>query len=151
MPQKRTTTRRKAANTSAQANPVPVDWQAAPRAAQALRLRRMGYTYAEIAERCGYKEESGARKAIKKASQNIIQDEARELVQWQADALEEAIRLVRERIRRDDQYSLFAVDRLAPLLKRHSELFGIDAPKPDSQNAQQMTLVAIEAPLMEAI
>ncbi len=110
--------------------------QAAPRAAQALRLRRLGYTYAEIAERVGYKEESGARKAIKQASKKIIRDEAREPVGWQLDQLDIALQLVLQRIQRNDEYSLFAVDRLAPLLKRQAELMGLDAPKVDPASVQ---------------
>lgn len=121
---------------AAQANPVPLDMAAAPRAAQALRLRRLGYTYTEIAERVGYKEESGARKAIKQASKKIIRDEARELVGWQLDQLDIALQLVLQRIQRNDEYSLFAVDRLAPLLKRQAELMGLDAPKVDPASVQ---------------
>lgn len=133
-----------------QNRPVPVDWQAAPRAAQALRLRRLGYTYAQIAEQCGYKDESGARKVVKNATRKIVRDEAQELVGYQLDMLDTALNLVLRRIERDDQYSLFAVDRLGPLLKRQAELMGLDAPKEERQGAQ-MLVIPIAADVLEAV
>ena len=124
----------------------------APRAAQALRLRRMGYTYADIATRVGYRDESGARKAIKNANARIIRDESRALVGYQLDQIDIALSVVMEAIAKRDKGSLWAVDRLVPLLKRQSELMGLDAPKPESQ-AQQMGIVAvaIAADVAEAI
>jgi len=130
---------------------MPPDMNELPRAAQALRLRRMGYTYAEIAAQVGYANESGARKAVKKASASIIRDEARELVGWQADMIESALRVVNERIQRNDNYSLYAVDRLVTLSKRYSELMGLDA-KPESAGAGlALVSVPIAADVLEAI
>ena len=155
MAQRRNTTRQakknKRDNTRAQEERVPVDWQAAPRAAQALRLRRLGLTYASIAERVGYANESSARTAVKKACQRIVRDEARELVGWQLDQLDIALSVVLERIQRNDESSLWAVDRLVPLLKRQSELMGLDAPKADANAGQQMMLVAVAADVLEAV
>ena len=153
MPTKPRHRKPKADTTSAQANPSLVDMQAAPRAAQALRLRRLGYTYAQIAERCGYRDESGARKIIKNATKRIVNEEARELVSWQLDALDEALYVVRDRIRRNDKDSLWAVDRLAPLLKRQSELMGLDAPKPENGAGSQLAIIpiAIAADVAEAL
>src|SRR5579885_3695432 len=59
----------------------PNDANAAVRLAEALRLRRMGYTYADIARQVGYKDESGARKAVKKALARLIHNEAQELAE----------------------------------------------------------------------
>lgn len=139
----------KADRTSAQASPIPLDMQAVPRAAQALRLRRLGYTYAEIAKECGYKDESGARKVVKNASRKIINDEARELVSWQLEALDEALAVVRSRIRKNDEHSLWAVDRLSPLLKRQSELMGLDV-KVESQKTMPV-VIEIPARIASAI
>jgi len=145
-------TTEKRENMHAQGNRVPVDWQAAPRAAQALRLRRLGYTYAEIAQQVGYKNESSARSAVKTANSRIIRDEARALVGWQLDQLDLALSVVMEAIAKRDKGSLWAVDRLVPLLKRQADLMGLDAPKPESQ-AQQLTLlsVPIAADVLEAV
>ncbi|MBF6591142.1 MAG: hypothetical protein IVW57_11535 [Ktedonobacterales bacterium] len=128
-------------NPTAQGNPTTLDVNEGPRVAQAIRLRRLGYTYTEIAARCGYKEESGARRAVTKANARIIRDEARALVGWQLDMLDSALQAVMTRIANDDQNSLWAVDRLVPLLKRQSELLGLDA-KPDAQGtAPNITIV----------
>lgn len=112
---------------------VPVDFQAAPRAAQAMRLRRLGYTYAKIAQEVGYSDERNARRAVKNASDRIMRDEARELVGWQLDMLDAALEVVCKRIVADDKDSLWAVDRLAPLLKRQSELMALDKPSSEAQ------------------
>ena len=127
------------------------DVNATPRVAQALRLRRLGYTYETIAQMCGYQTESGARKAIKKASAAIIRDEARELVSFQLDHLDAALQVVMARITRNDENSLWAVDRLIPLLKRQSELMGLDV-KPDaSQSQAQMIVIGVPEAVLEAV
>ena len=143
--------KRKYDKADSQPSTLPEDMNALPRAAQALRLRRVGYTYAEIAERMGYANESGARKAVKTATSKVIRDEAREYIGWQLDQLDIALSVVMEAIAKRDKGSLWAVDRLVPLLKRQSELMGLDAPKPENQNAAQITLVAVEQSVMEAI
>lgn len=124
-------------NRDDQGGTVPLDFQAAPRAAQAIRLRRIGYTYDEIARQCGYANESGARKAVKTANARIIRDEARMVAAMQQDMLDAALQVVLKRITQDDTGSLWAIDRLVPLLKRQAELMGTDAPKPDAALAQQ--------------
>lgn len=126
-----------------------LDFQAAPRAAQALRLRRLGYTYDEIAERVGYANESGARKAVKTANARIIRDEARALVGYQLDQLDVALSVVMEAIAKRDKGSLWAVDRLVPLLKRQADLMGLDA-KTENQSAQ-MLVIPIAADVLEAV
>ena len=142
--------RRKSEKQSGQSNPVSLDFNAAPRVAQALRLRRIGYTYAQIAQQCGYASESSARKAIKAANAKIIRDEAQALVGWQLDMLDAALQVVLKRIVADDSNSLWAVDRLTPLLKRQAELMGLDVARENQQQAQMM-IVAVPAPVMEAI
>ena len=128
-----------------------IDLNAAPRVAQALRLRRLGYTYEEIAHRCGYKTEAGARHAVKKANDRIVRDESRALVGWQLDMLDAALRVVMERIIANNKESLWAVDRLAPLLKRQAELMGLDV-KPDQLQAQaQMVVIGIPQDVLEAV
>lgn len=133
--------RRQYAQRDAQERTVSLDFQAAPRAAQALRLRRIGYTYDEIARRCGYANESGARKAIKKARAGIIRDEAQALVGWQCDMLDAALQVVMRRIVADNEDSLAAVDRLTPLLKRQADLLALDAPKATDAVAAGVVLI----------
>lgn len=101
------------------------DVNALPRVVIALRLRRMGYTYEDIAEQAGYSNGSHARKAIKAAESRIIRDDARALVNLQLDMIQFAlVQAVMPKIEKGD---LWAVDRLNTLLKRQSELLGLDA------------------------
>lgn len=110
-----------------------IDLSAAPRVVQALRLRRLGYTYDQIAQECGYSNASGARKAVVKASRSIIRDEAQELVNWQLDRLDAALQVVMTRIEVNDPQSLDAVERLVPLLKRQAELMALDKQRTEAQ------------------
>lgn len=128
-----------------------IDFQAAPRAAQALRLRRMGYTYDTIASMVGYSDERNARRAVKNAGAKIVREEAKELINYQLDMLASAFQVVCKRIERDDESSLWAVDRLIPLLKRQAELMGLDAPKPDATQGAQMLVIPIAADVLEAV
>ena len=135
---------------AAQAPTVSTDVNAVPRVAQALRLRRLGYTYETIARMCGYQTESGARKAIKKANASIIRDDAQALVSYQLDLIDAALQVVMRRIATDDESSLWAVDRLTPLLKRQSELMGLDA-KNDVQSQAQMIVIGVPEAVLEAV
>lgn len=134
---------RRRAKRDEQGGTVPLDFNTAPRAAQALRLRRLGHTYDQIAQMCGYANESGARKAIKTANARIIRDEAQALIGFQSDMIEQALQVVNKRIQADDKDSLWAVDRLVPLLKRYSELLGLDA---KGESATGATVVVREYP-----
>lgn len=116
-------------NNPAQQGVDTIGFDIAPKQATALRLRRLGYTYDQIAQKIGYKTASAARKLIKRAEREIVRDEARELVGWQLDRIDMALTRVMERIEQNGEYALFAVDRLAPLLKRQAELMGLDAEK----------------------
>lgn len=111
-----------------------LEFRTAPKVAQALRLRRLGYTYEQIAHEVGYQTEAGARLAVKKANSKIIREEASALAAWQLDMLDTALQVVMTRIARNDKDSLWAVDRLTPLLKRQAELMGLDT-KPDAGDA----------------
>ena len=108
-----------------------LEFEAAPKVARALRLRRLGYTYDQIAKKVGYQTEAGARLAIKKANAKIVRDEATALAGYQLDMLDTALSVVMSRIAKDDKGSLWAVDRLTPLLKRQAELMALDQPKVD--------------------
>lgn len=122
------------------------------RAEQALRLRVLGYTYAEIAARCGYRDHTGAMKAIKKLQSRYVREETRTLVDRQHERIEIAINAVMVAIVDwPPQKKLWAVDRLTPLLKREAELMGMDAPKPDASQGAQMLVIPIAADVLEAV
>lgn len=119
--------RRKAKNETMQEKPIAdiLDVNEVPRVVMAMRFRRLGHTYEEIAEKCGYSHASNARKAIKTAESKVIRDEARGLINMQLDMIQLALsNAVMPKIEKGD---LWAVDRLVPLLKRQAELLGLDA------------------------
>jgi hypothetical protein len=102
------------------------DTNATPRVNKALRFRRLGYTYEEIAHECGYAHASNARKAIKAEEAKLIRDDAKALVNLQLDRIDFALRhAVMPAIEKGDT---LAVNQLNMLLKRQSELLGLDAP-----------------------
>jgi hypothetical protein len=103
------------------------DINADNRVEKALELRRMGYDYSEIAKRCGYADASGAFRAVDREIKKIQKDGAQALVQIQVDQIDLALTVVMEKINQHDKESLWAVDRLVPLLKRKSDLLGLDA------------------------
>lgn len=120
-----TSDKAKKAATQEQPNPYVEDVNALPRVVLALRYRRLGHTYEEIATMCGYSHASNARKAIKQAEVKVIRDEARALINRQLDMIDFALsHAVMPKVEKGD---LWAVDRLAPLLKRQAELLGLDA------------------------
>lgn len=108
---------------------LPGDANRDTRAEAALRLRIIGYGYAEIARRCGYTNPGTAWKAIKRLRDHQRTDDQRAMADLQSDRIEQAIVTVMESIENwAPKDKLWAVDRLAPLLKRQSELLGLDAP-----------------------
>jgi hypothetical protein len=103
-----------------------VDTNATPRVNKALRFRRLGYTYDEIAHECGYAHASNARKAIKAEEAKLTRDDARSLVNLQLDRIDFALaKAVMPAIEKGD---FLAVNQLNILLKRQAELLGLDAP-----------------------
>lgn len=61
------------------------------RQAQAVELRRVGNTYAAIAAQLGYSDASAARKSVRRAIQEIGQEEAKALVALQYERLNELL------------------------------------------------------------
>jgi hypothetical protein len=110
------------------------------RVALACRLRRAGYSYESIAEKAGYNNANTACQAVNRAMKKVIFDEAAMLKIWQLGQIEDALKVVMKRIIVDDSNSLWAVDRLAPLLKRQAELLGLDS-KPNEIEASSVRRV----------
>jgi len=95
------------------------------RAAQVLWLREAGVPFKTIAERLGYRSESGAYNAFKRAMQRTIQepaDELRRLEELRLDALLRA--MMPEALRG----STWHVDRVLSIMDRRAKLLGLDGP-----------------------
>ena len=99
---------------------------ATDRQRQALELHKAGIGYQAIADRLGYAGPSGAYKAVEAALHKTLQepaDELRGLELERLDAMQVAI--WNKAIAGD----LRAIDRVLTIMKRRSQLLGLDAPK----------------------
>jgi len=103
------------------------DQSADSRAEQALKLRRIGYDYDSIAKQCGYSNRGAAFNAVKSLRKKLMKDDALAIAQIQSEQIDAALVIVNKRIAKDDEYSLYAIDRLVSLHKRQAELLGLDA------------------------
>ena len=130
-------------------NQAIVDSNAEERAFQAYRYWVLGFTFREIAQKCGYGSHTTAMRAVKRARTQIVIRDNRELVARQGDRIEHAVRVVVQAIESwPAQDKLWAVDRLVPLLKRESELFNLDT-QPGAGNVP--VVVEVDASLAQAI
>jgi hypothetical protein len=98
---------------------------AAEKQRQALELRKLGVTYAAIAQQLGYAGPSSAEKAVSSALRKTLQEPADELRTLHFLRLEEAwFRLV-PKFREGNPAAIRAA---ISVLQREAKLFGLDAP-----------------------
>jgi hypothetical protein len=116
------------------------DLNAHEREALAVQMRRLGYEYDEIAAKCGYADKSGAWRALKRVRERMLVEDERTAALYQAQQINLALTQVMTRIAEGGKDVLWAVDRLVPLLKRQSELLGLDAKRNEITNAAQMVI-----------
>lgn len=147
------------------------DINAAVRGQMALELRKEGLTLEQISQRCGYKDKSGAFRAIQRELDRIpaqAADELRTLESLRIDQLyaatfraanldaaaapDEVTLEFGEKEEGDDdpkpkkkRLNLFAVDRLIELSKARRQLHGLDTPPRSSETARN-TVVVREMP-----
>lgn len=99
--------------------------KAQERARKALDMRKNGASFSNIANKLGYADESGARKAIeallKKTTYEAV-DEARKLELEKLNMLEMAIAQM------VINGNLSAIDRKLRIMDRRAKLLGLDAP-----------------------
>lgn len=105
--------------------------RAAARRAQAVRLRRDGATYEQIAELAGYSDKSTARKAVLRAFRQVEVEsvtELRELENRRLDADETVLRTIIANGALKPETRLKAIDSRTRLSARRSRMNGLDAP-----------------------
>jgi hypothetical protein len=111
------------------------------RQAQALELHKAGVGYQVIADRLGYAGPSGAYKAVEVALQKTLQepaDELRGLELERLDRMQEGLwdKAIRGNLR--------AVDRVLKIMKRRSQLLGLDAPRQVAVGTEMTTQAMAE-------
>lgn len=99
--------------------------RAAERSALALQLRLQGYTYAEIAERVGYKSKSAAHLAVMREIRRIPAPYAEELRQVEMERLEIALRALYPKVIRGD---CNAIKRWTDVIELQCRMLGLLAP-----------------------
>jgi hypothetical protein len=116
------------------------DFQAKMRAAEAMQYRVMGHTYEWIAKKCGYNNTMAAYRAVNKYRESMTRDSVEAIVEFQADLILRAILRCEEIL--EGKNSLISYQERAMiqreqtnLLKRQSELLGMDKPTEAQKSA----------------
>lgn len=104
------------------------------RAAAALELRLSGLSYAEIAERLGYKDKSGAWRAVEGELKTTRRERAMEAVEIDLTRLDKLLNAVWPKAMEGDGT---AIDRVLKVLERRAKYFDLDG-RADSTAAELM-------------
>lgn len=99
--------------------------QANDRQLKALTLRKAGAGYWAIAEALGYKDHSGAWRAVKAALKKTLQEPADELRQLELARLDDMLKAIAPHVAAGN---LTAIDRALKIQERRARLVGLDAP-----------------------
>lgn len=105
----------------------PAKISASEKARQAMNLRQSGMTYEQIAQRVGYKDESGARKAVQGLLDKVEFEAVADYRKLHLMRLEELYSMVNASVwnREKAQVNLWAVDRLQAILEQQAKLIGM--------------------------
>lgn len=91
----------------------------------ALRLRRAGVPYADIAKELGYAGRDGAHRAVKAALRKTLQEPADELRALELERLDALQMALWPRAQKGDKV---AIDQVLKIMERRAKLLGLDAP-----------------------
>lgn len=92
---------------------------------KALELRKAGISYARIAETLGYKDGSGAWRAVRAALKKTLQEPSDELRMLEIERLDAMLAAIWGSVKQG-QYG--AQDRALKIMERRAKLLGLDAP-----------------------
>lgn len=95
------------------------------KAQEALRLRRMGVPYPDIARRAGYADRRGAQRAVYRELEAQGADDAHEVRKMEVERLDFLLMAMWNKAMRGDGWS---VDRVLRIMERRSRLLGLDEP-----------------------
>lgn len=96
------------------------------RRARAVELRKAGAGYGAIARQLGYKDRSGAYRAVKAALRELVREPAAELVTLELARLDDLLLALWPEARRGN---VAKVDRVLKVMARRAALLGLDAPR----------------------
>lgn len=91
---------------------------------RALEYRRMGYTYAQMAEKLGYSSAQGAHKAVSSVLKRVIREPAEDVILLELERVDALfVRPYQDALAGD----LMALSACLALMTRKSRLLGLDA------------------------
>lgn len=99
--------------------------EATERQRQAVELRKAGVGFQVIADKLGYKDHSGAYRAVKAALKKTLQEPADEVRRLELERIDAMLLGVWPRAKSGDDKAIESVLRL---MKRRAALLGLDAP-----------------------
>lgn len=144
-----------------QDNPTLIK-ELAEKRAKAFELKAKGYSYKAIADELGYANESGAYKAVQEARRTAISEPINEVVQTELATLGMLQRKAIAALEAAKDGNLTGINETLSILKRRSDLLGLDAPKhtsfsfepqehePDQLATRKARLIALVAQSKEA-
>jgi hypothetical protein len=92
---------------------------------KALALRKAGVSYIDIAKTLGYKDHSGAWRAVKAGLKKTLQEPADELRTLELARLDDMLKAIAPHI---SAGNLTAIDRALKIQQRRAALLGLDMP-----------------------
>jgi hypothetical protein len=92
---------------------------------KALTLRKAGVSYVDIAKTLGYKDHSGAWRAVKAGLKKTLQEPADELRTLELARLDDMLKAIANHI---SAGNLTAIDRALKIQARRAALLGLDMP-----------------------
>jgi len=93
--------------------------------AQVLSLRRLGFTFDQIAKQLGYASSSGAYNAYRRACLKIIYEEVEETRKMEMDRLDNAQMRIMTGV---NNGNIAAINTLLRIMERRARLLGLDQP-----------------------
>ena len=99
---------------------------AAERWAEALELRKAGYSYDHIASAVGYSSRGSAREAVMRGIKEIVREPAEEVLALELARLDEMLIKALESARNGDPQ---AIDAVLKIMNRRSKYLGMDSPE----------------------
>ena len=118
--------------------------QANERQIKALTLRKAGAGYQAIADALGYKDHTGAWRAVKAALKKTLQEPADELRQLELARLDDMLKAIAPYVAAGN---LTAIDRALKIQERRARLLGLDAPtkqETDNKGTQRIEIVYVD-------
>lgn len=100
--------------------------QANDRQLRALELRKAGWGYDQIAEECGYRDRSGAYRAVARALKATLREPAADVRRLEVERLDALLKGLWTAASQGDNY---AIDRALKIMDRRAALLGLDAPR----------------------